>query len=205
MSREAQGSETVRAIQALLEQLGFDPGPADGIDRPATRQAIEAFQRAQGLPVTGEATADLLLQLMLVDAAPHRPRPGSLRPNRVSRGSLSCGVVRWRQIGCDRRHNPAAVMNKRAVGVMTSSGGRSGPATATIGHRVSRVDPERSPRSPLPGDRKGPGCGHSLSSGTVWYGGRNQGHLALDPLGGTLGAQGARRVNSLPRARPASH
>ncbi len=66
-------------------------------------------------------------------------------------------------------------------------------------------DPERSPRSPLPGDRKGPGCGHSLSSGTVWYGGRNQGHLALDPLGGTLGAQGAGRVNSLPRARPASH
>jgi hypothetical protein len=41
-----------QAQQKLLE-LGYDPGSADGVSGPRTRQAIEAFQRAQNLPATG--------------------------------------------------------------------------------------------------------------------------------------------------------
>ncbi len=48
-----------RAIQEDLATLGYDPGPADGIPGPRTRAAIRAFQRDQGLAVTGEASADL--------------------------------------------------------------------------------------------------------------------------------------------------
>ena len=42
------------AIQRRLAELGYDPGPADGRAGPRTRTAIQAFQRARGLPAEGE-------------------------------------------------------------------------------------------------------------------------------------------------------
>ena len=55
-------SETVRNIQTSLATLGYKPGPADGILGHQTRNAIEAFQRDRGLPVTGDASAWLDLR-----------------------------------------------------------------------------------------------------------------------------------------------
>ncbi|MEE8301032.1 MAG: peptidoglycan-binding domain-containing protein, partial [Candidatus Tectomicrobia bacterium] len=43
--------------QEKLVKLGYDPGLADGVYGPLTRQALEAFQRAQKLPVTGNLDA----------------------------------------------------------------------------------------------------------------------------------------------------
>lgn len=43
----------VAAVQRALAELGYDPGPADGVMGPRTRQAIAAFQRDRGLPATG--------------------------------------------------------------------------------------------------------------------------------------------------------
>ena len=51
------------AIQRGLAQAGFDPGATDGVIGTATRAAISAYQTARGLPVTGEATVDLLEML----------------------------------------------------------------------------------------------------------------------------------------------
>ena len=48
------------AIQRGLARAGFDPGATDGVIGSATRAAISAYQAARGLPVTGEATVDLL-------------------------------------------------------------------------------------------------------------------------------------------------
>ena len=42
-----------------LATLGYKPGPADGILGSRTRSAVEAFQRDQGLPVTGEVSAKM--------------------------------------------------------------------------------------------------------------------------------------------------
>ena len=53
----------VRATQTMLNQLGFDAGPADGMMGPRTRDAIKAFQTANGLIPTGIATPDLLTSL----------------------------------------------------------------------------------------------------------------------------------------------
>jgi hypothetical protein len=55
-------SESVRSIQTSLAALGYKPGAADGILGHKTRNAIEAFQRDRGLPVTGEASAALDLR-----------------------------------------------------------------------------------------------------------------------------------------------
>jgi hypothetical protein len=52
--------EDIRRGQRLLAELGFDPGPIDGFMGPRTRAAIEAFQDAQSIEVTGEMTRSLI-------------------------------------------------------------------------------------------------------------------------------------------------
>jgi localization factor PodJL len=43
----------VKTIQTLLAEQGYDPGPADGVDGPKTREAVRAFQASVGLASTG--------------------------------------------------------------------------------------------------------------------------------------------------------
>jgi peptidoglycan hydrolase-like protein with peptidoglycan-binding domain len=50
----------VKRIQVALTGQGYNAGPVDGIVGKRTRQAIRQFQKDQGLPVDGEATASLL-------------------------------------------------------------------------------------------------------------------------------------------------
>ena len=47
-------------LQRRLTAAGFDTEGSDGVIGAKTRAAIEAFQRARGLPVTGEPSLDLL-------------------------------------------------------------------------------------------------------------------------------------------------
>ncbi|EIM28448.1 peptidoglycan-binding domain-containing protein [Microvirga lotononidis] len=46
--------------QQALTALGFGPLKADGVFGPGTRRAVEAFQQARGLPVTGKLEAATL-------------------------------------------------------------------------------------------------------------------------------------------------
>jgi len=50
-------------FQQLLGSLGFYDGPIDGIHGPQTRSAIEAAQKAYGLPITGRVDNDTLARL----------------------------------------------------------------------------------------------------------------------------------------------
>ena len=69
----AEGAEPMRLAQAervsitglqeMLNQLGYGAGPVDGVMGSGTRSAIMAYQRDQGLPVTGEADAQLYRHL----------------------------------------------------------------------------------------------------------------------------------------------
>ena len=52
-------SAAVGRVQAGLAQLGYSPGPADGIMGSQTQSAIETYQRDHGLLVDGQATAQL--------------------------------------------------------------------------------------------------------------------------------------------------
>jgi len=45
-----------RNVQKALKRAGFDPGPIDGKMGAMTKRALERFQRAKGLKVTGTAT-----------------------------------------------------------------------------------------------------------------------------------------------------
>jgi peptidoglycan hydrolase-like protein with peptidoglycan-binding domain len=44
----------VLEAQRALRDLGFDPGPIDGICGPKTRAALEKYQITEKLPATGE-------------------------------------------------------------------------------------------------------------------------------------------------------
>jgi lytic murein transglycosylase len=55
--------DQVMALQGALNDRGFGAGSADGQLGPATRQALRAWQRSQGLPADGYPTLDMLAKL----------------------------------------------------------------------------------------------------------------------------------------------
>jgi len=52
-----------RTAQKALTRLGYGPLKADGVAGPDTHRAVEAFQRANNLPITGELDAPTLQRL----------------------------------------------------------------------------------------------------------------------------------------------
>lgn len=52
--------EQTLELQTLLNGLGYDAGPADGLFGSGTRRAVRAFQAAENLPADGFPTATLL-------------------------------------------------------------------------------------------------------------------------------------------------
>jgi len=57
------GAALVQAVQGQLIRLGYLHGAADGVQGPATTNAIVAYERTNGLPVDGVATPGLLGRL----------------------------------------------------------------------------------------------------------------------------------------------
>lgn len=57
--------ETTRAIQRELQIRGYETGSRDGVVGAMTRGAIMAFEHDHGLPLTGEASDDLLKSIVL--------------------------------------------------------------------------------------------------------------------------------------------
>lgn len=58
-------TETVRAVEDELNRQGYGPVAADGVMRPPVRAAIMAFEHEHRLALTGEASQELLKQLVL--------------------------------------------------------------------------------------------------------------------------------------------
>ncbi len=68
----AQSAREIEAVQDRLTELGYDPGPVDGMLGSQTAVAVEEFQADLGLPVNGEI--DLAL-ITLLGAHPDEPEP----------------------------------------------------------------------------------------------------------------------------------
>ncbi len=64
-------------MQALLNRLGYDAGPVDGIPGRRTRLALTAFQKRNGLPATGNADPATLERLFSGDGLAAGPRSRS--------------------------------------------------------------------------------------------------------------------------------
>ncbi|MEX0591347.1 MAG: peptidoglycan-binding domain-containing protein, partial [Xanthobacteraceae bacterium] len=67
---EPRPSTRVLAVQRVLARLGYGPVKLSGIPDPATRAAIEQFERDRGLARSGEIGDRLLAELATVTGAP---------------------------------------------------------------------------------------------------------------------------------------
>ena len=64
---DTEGIELTKRVQQMLSELGYKPGPIDGVMGPKTKSAIHAFQETYGIEVDGRIT-DELMDAMLTDA-----------------------------------------------------------------------------------------------------------------------------------------
>ncbi|MFW2440135.1 MAG: peptidoglycan-binding domain-containing protein, partial [Arenicellales bacterium] len=55
---QIRGNDEVKSIQNMLNNLGNDAGPSDGIMGSKTREAIKLYQQDHGLPVTGNLSSE---------------------------------------------------------------------------------------------------------------------------------------------------
>ena len=69
-------------IQEELRQLGYRPGPADGVLGARTRGAIRAYERDAKLPVTGMASKEILDHMKFAQPKV-TARPGPAKSNLV--------------------------------------------------------------------------------------------------------------------------
>jgi peptidoglycan hydrolase-like protein with peptidoglycan-binding domain len=60
---ETQRPPFVREAQRALRDLGYHPGPIDGTFSLRTRSALEKYQLAEKLPVTGQLDAETMARL----------------------------------------------------------------------------------------------------------------------------------------------
>jgi peptidoglycan hydrolase-like protein with peptidoglycan-binding domain len=61
-----KGVDKVKAVQKVLADLGYVPGPVDGALGETTKRAIIAFQRDRKVAQTGRVTPELLAELKRV-------------------------------------------------------------------------------------------------------------------------------------------
>ena len=76
----------LREIQTLLAQLGYDPGPIDGLMGHSTARAIRTFETDRGLAITGIPDASLLAALRAAATA----SPDLAEGNATSNPSFDC-------------------------------------------------------------------------------------------------------------------
>ena len=83
--------EQSRSLQRMLNDLGFDAGPVDGVIGRKTRAALRLFQEGYDLPVTGNLTEGLIHRLYR-EAGYDQPQNATLRVRRNFRDVYEASV-----------------------------------------------------------------------------------------------------------------
>jgi hypothetical protein len=88
----------IETIQGFLQQLGYNPGPIDGVLGERTRTAIRAFQRDHNLRVDGEAS------IALVEALEQAKRQEQDKERQLAQAELAAmspGELYVRAVQCE--------------------------------------------------------------------------------------------------------
>lgn len=73
--RIGEKGDIIRQLQARLKQLGYDPGPLDGVYSDKMKEAVIEFQHHNQLETDG-VVGPKTLQALGFDPQLHDPRPG---------------------------------------------------------------------------------------------------------------------------------
>ena len=113
----------VADLQKALSERGLYSGKIDGISGTRTRAAISAYEKSQGLPVTGQPTAGILDSIVTASIA-QAPAAAPRAPARTGRRRHRRPPHRrpWRARRCPRRS---------ATSPAKASGRRTSPTTST--------------------------------------------------------------------------
>ncbi len=87
-----QAPNRIMVLQRLLNQMGFEAGPVDGVPGRKTRAAISLYQEGADLPVTGRMT-DSLEARIYAEAGYEKPQNAMLRIRRKFRDIYSAPVT----------------------------------------------------------------------------------------------------------------
>lgn len=68
----------VREAQRTLRELGYQPGPLDGVVGRKTREALEKYQRSEGIEITRRLDPETMARLDIHERL--------FRPGRAARG-----------------------------------------------------------------------------------------------------------------------
>jgi peptidoglycan hydrolase-like protein with peptidoglycan-binding domain len=93
---------TILAVQRALDKQGLQVGPADGVWGEQTVSAIGNFQRARGMPASGQLDAHTLAALGLLPGGSERPAPRRAG-EALGPGDLDPAAIRMIQQTLDQR------------------------------------------------------------------------------------------------------
>jgi peptidoglycan hydrolase-like protein with peptidoglycan-binding domain len=127
-----QGQEApeqlVTAIQRELAARGYGSSPADGRLGEDTRKAITAFQKDNGLPLTGQPTDELLRYILLGASAPAGPSTGSVASLAVKQAPAEAKAP--------PKTDPTV---KQVQQILADLGYAPGPADGAMGRETERA------------------------------------------------------------------
>lgn len=126
---EGGGEHLLKAVQRELAARGYDTGAEDGKPSDKTRAAIAAYQKGQGLPVTGVATDELLRHILL---------GGSVQPVAGTTGSLEADKPDRIDKALDPKAKEKAKV-KAVQKILAELGYAPGPVDGALGGTTTRA------------------------------------------------------------------
>jgi peptidoglycan hydrolase-like protein with peptidoglycan-binding domain len=123
---EGGADHLIKAVQRELAARGYDVGPEDGQLSARTATAISSYEKGQGLPITGQATDELLRHILL---------GGSVEPVAGATGSVkadSAGKAISAEPGEDAKV-------KAVQKILADLGYAPGAVDGTLGGKTTRA------------------------------------------------------------------
>ena len=123
----ARASSQTRDLQRALSQRGFNPGPADGIYGPRTRQAVMDWQRQNNMQATGRPDSRMLSDLGVSSSGTSRSAQSDA--NRAYMGGGMVVDERNRSGNTNMRTGSGTTDTRTGSGSMSPGNAGGGPGT----------------------------------------------------------------------------
>ncbi|SDL03728.1 LysM peptidoglycan-binding domain-containing protein [Natronincola ferrireducens] len=134
--RRTSTGPSVRQLQELLRDAGFDPGPIDGIFGPRTEEAVRTFQRSKGLTVDGIVGVQTWTALGVdCSVVPPPTCPTGTTPYTIRAGDTFFALAERFNTTVDaiRRANPGVDPNNLQIGQVICMPTTTPPPTCPTG------------------------------------------------------------------------